>query len=219
MIVGLFGCIGIATHVCLQSHGDGTDTVVSVSITEIGYGRGQDRAGVFIALLHACDVSAISRAPVCIGQYRDCANKTNVKIAYTISDEADRYFSTTSSRKMKKYVSCLRVKLRKRARLCAFGRTTNRTRGGNAAFQSDRKLYAPFEDADHQDECCAGELASSRPGHLSHAAAHRVRIRFVQCLRLFFGQLKEVRGKSCYPVRVVLLNPTPIIAHNVLFAR
>ena len=101
MIVGLFGCIGIAAHVCLQSHGVGTDAVVSVSITEIGYGRGQDRAGVFIALLHACDVSAISRAPVCIGQHRDSANKTNVKIAYTISDEADRYFSTTSSRKMK----------------------------------------------------------------------------------------------------------------------
>jgi hypothetical protein len=100
MIVGLFGCIGIATHLCLQSHGVGTGCRIRL-ITEIGYGRDQDRAGVFTALLDACDVSAISRASVCIGQHRDSANKTNVKIAYTISDEADRYFNTTSSRKMK----------------------------------------------------------------------------------------------------------------------
>jgi hypothetical protein len=67
MVVGLFGCVGIATHVCLQRHGVGTDAVVSVSITEIGYEREQNRVGVFIALLDACDVSAISRAPVCTG--------------------------------------------------------------------------------------------------------------------------------------------------------
>ena len=49
-------------------------------------------------------------------------------------------------------------------------------------------------------------------------AAHRVLIRFVQCLCAFFRQLKELRGKSYYPVRVALFYFAPIVAHNFVFA-
>src|SRR5207245_7408779 len=50
------------------------------------------------------------------------------------------------------------------------------------------------------------------------AGTHRVLIGFVQSLCAFFRQLKELRGKSYYAIRVVLLNPVPIAARNFVFA-
>jgi hypothetical protein len=66
------------------------------------------------------------------------------------------------------------------------------------------------------DFCFPSERASTKSW--PPTAAHRVLIRFVQCLCVFLRKLKELRGKSYYPIRVALFYPAPKIAHNFIFA-
>src|SRR4051794_2084618 len=91
---------------------------------------------------------------------------------------------------------------------------------GPSRGSSQRVLFRSAVPQSHL-EPSAGLAPSARTLSkcLGRVATHRVRIRFIQYLRVFFRHFKKLRGESHYPIRVAFLYLASVVPLNVIFAR
>jgi hypothetical protein len=85
--------------------------------------------------------------------------------------------------------------------------------GGGYAGGTGHSLFLNFTD----DRSMLAEYCSTETGHLT-LRAHGLRICRVQRFNVFFPQLKELRSKSCHPIRMALLYLPSVAADNFLLA-